>query len=169
MPHFTDDRGSGRINAQLATWQPPPAPIAPLPQHQDAITPASFMQGMASLQQAMEANALALAEFQRQQHQVAALTQYQPAPPPVPYQPAPAPVPYYPPAQPSAAWQAPQQWSPPAPPQLHLSPTISPNINISIDANSRSAQDNGGGGWFAILLGLFFLVPISAALIGGGR
>ena len=165
MPQFdSEDRGSGR----LAQWQPPAAaPIAPLPQHPDAITPASFMASLAELQQAMEANALALADFQRQQ-QSAALTQYQPAPPPVPYQHPPAPVPYYPPAQPIAAWQAPQQWHPPAPPQLHLNPTISPNINISIDANSRSSQDNGGGGWFAILLGLFFLVPISAALVGGG-
>ena len=166
----SQDRGSGRINAQLATWQPPPpAPIAPLPQHPDAITPASFMASLAELQQAMTQNTAALAEFQRQQHQVAALAHYQPAPPPVQYQHPPAPVPSYQPAQPIAAWQAPQQWHPPAPPNLNLSPTISPVVNVRVDARSHSAQDNGGGGWFAILLGLFFLVPISAALIGGGR
>ena len=158
----SEDRGSGR----LAQWQPPAAaPIAPLPQHPDAITPASFMASLAELQQAMTQNTAALAEFQRQQ-QSAALTQYQPAPPPVPYQHSPAPVPYYQPAQPIAAWQAPQQWQAPAPPQLHA--TISPVINIDSRSNSHSAQDNGGGGWFAILLGLFFLVPISAALLAGG-
>ena len=151
----SQDRGSGR----LAQWSPPP-----LPAHIDqpsAITPASFMAGLAELQQAMQANTLALAEFQRQQ-QAAALTHYQPAPAPVPYQHLSAPPQAYP-----QSWQGPQPWQVPLPPQPMVT-TISPTIRI--DASSHSSQDNSGGSWFGLLLGLGFLFALgSAALVDGGR
>ena len=159
---FSQDRGSGR----LAQWEPQPLPVAIASPQPSQLTPADFMQGLAGLQQAMQQNTAAMAEFQRQQ--AAALEIYRQPPAPVQYQPAPMLQQWSPPPQPyPQSWQAPQPWQAPAPPQLHA--TISPVINIDSRSNSHSSQDNSGGGWFAILLGLFFLVPISAALVGGGR
>ena len=156
--YAAQDRGSGRIS-QLAPWSPPTsAPIAP--QAQAAITPHDFMQGMAELQTAVQANTLALAEFQRQ-HQAAALSPYQPAP--APYHPQSA-APLYP-----QAWAQPNSapvWTPPSN-NSTINPSFNPTFNINIDANSHSAQDNGGGGWWGLVFLGLFVIPIGAAMVGG--
>lgn len=72
--------------------------------------------------------------------------------------------------QPWQQYQSNQPWYPPNQQAIAFNPTISPHININIDAKSHSEQDNDGGSWWlAVLLVLLFVVfPVSVAISGPG-